>query len=173
MNLGDCTVTIGNQKVHVTNVGMSYDMGRSTREVSIEGRIFEEDIREDTMATRDGIMGSFEHTFSIGHLDGGVDSIALFNNPFAVIGNVKTNTPQGIYTLIGDNKMNCGQKSLSEKLADLDQDESRQVLIRHGLMTSAGVLTNEGANFLLTMLAREYEEKMAEAVTEVKEAEQE
>lgn len=89
----------------------------------------------------------------------------------------------GLYNVNEGNKMEvipeekdmiCEQnKSLTEKMVDLKHDEDKQVLIRKGLMTSAGVLTPEGERFLLNMLVADNATKMAESVRAVEQASKE
>lgn len=62
------------------------------------------------------------------------------------------------------------EKSLSEQFNDLELDNSRQTLVKAGLMESNGTLTSKGRDFLLNFLARENEDELAEAVEEIEAA---
>lgn len=168
MNLGDCTVTIGNQKVHVTDVEISYDFPGNCQEVSIQGRILdrEEPDESESVSSQWKNEGSLTINCNPGDLGffttgyDKADSIAYGGRNWG-----KTlkaydhffSTGSKDETLNTNEGKNMATYTLTEQLANDNLDEDVRLLLNENVTELDGTLTEQGKELMLNILFNEPE----------------
>jgi hypothetical protein len=203
MNLGDCTVTIGDQTFRATNVRIDHNGSYATASVEaamlepIEKKIDTHEaywkahydanwtFNEDAKLTSIQTARSHGKSILAHHIVGEGGSTGYFNasSSTTTMGEksnrevIKTEYDKDIKDMCRE-EASCADEyisgnELARKMVNLELTDEQRLLRRHNIVNLDGTLTPKGKDFLLNVLFEQAEDEVIDALTAIEIAEAE
>lgn len=202
MNLGDCTVTIGNQTFRATNVRIDHNGSFATASVEaamldpievaktetiLEGQFFTKK-HADSIMQKDELSDFKKEYMGDWNYDGDSGQQVVTLNPRNIGKTLEYHFGKGFVDVSDKYKeeekdmcreeTNCADEymsgnDLARKMVNLELTDEQRLLRRHEIVNLDGTLTQKGKDFLLNVLFEQAEDEVVEALTAIEIAEAE